>query len=67
MSVEVARAIRLERERQEKIDRDADCVQRDLYDLVERGAFMEVTGILKRTREYMDDAFEILQAKRRSG
>jgi hypothetical protein len=48
------------------IERTADCVQRQLYELIHAEAFREVREILQHTKEYMDEHIEVLEERRRA-
>jgi HD superfamily phosphohydrolase YqeK len=52
-----------ESQRLDKIERTADCVQRELYELVHANAFAEVREILQHTKEYMEETIEVLEEK----
>ena len=44
-----------------KIERDADCVTRDLISLIDRQAFREVRIILREAQDYMDETIDSLE------
>jgi hypothetical protein len=55
-----------ESQRLVEIERTADCVQRQLYDLILAEAFREVREILQHTKEYMEETIEVLEERRRA-
>jgi DNA-binding XRE family transcriptional regulator len=52
-----------ESQRQEEIERTADCTQRHLYELIHKHAFKEVREILRHTHEYMAETIEVLEER----
>ena len=60
MTVEIARAVRLQRE-QEEIERTADCAQRYLEELIGKKAFREVRTVLNDVKTFMDETIEALE------
>jgi hypothetical protein len=55
-----------ESQRLVEIERTADCVQRQLYELIHKHAFREVREILRHTKEYMDETIEVLDEGQRA-
>jgi lysyl-tRNA synthetase class I len=53
-----------ESQRQDEIERTADCAQRYLYELCHKHAFAEVREILQHTKEYMEETIEVLEEDR---
>jgi HD superfamily phosphohydrolase YqeK len=51
-------------QRLDEIERTADCIQRQLYQLIHMHAFKEVREILRHTKEYMEETIEVLQEDR---
>jgi hypothetical protein len=48
---------------EEKIEREADYIQRLLYKLCHKHAFKEVREILQHTKEYMQETIEVLEER----
>jgi hypothetical protein len=46
---------------EQKIERDMDCVIRDIESLIDRQAFKEVRLILRHATDYMADTIEALE------
>jgi uncharacterized protein Yka (UPF0111/DUF47 family) len=53
-----------ESQRLDAIERTADCIQRELYELIHAGAFKEVREILQHTKEYMGETIEVLEEEK---
>jgi hypothetical protein len=50
-------------QRLDEIERTADCIQRQLYQLIHMHAFKEVREILRHTHEYIAETIEMLEER----